>query len=87
MKDIGYYTGFFDTDQQKEIQDYELHQLCSLLALTSQEILETNDKPKSKKGVKTFLFAAMTELTSLNQISLVRGVCDRIELKLMEVAK
>ena len=57
------------------------------LALTSQEILDTNDKPKSPKGVKTFLFAAMTELTSQNQVSLIRGLCDRIELKLMETAK
>ena len=87
MKDIGYYTGFFTADHQKEIQGYEFHQLCILLALTSQEILDTNDKPKSQKGVKTFLFAAMSELSSLNQISLVRGLCDRIELKLMETAK
>ncbi|NUN66334.1 hypothetical protein HCU40_16640 [Pseudanabaena biceps] len=85
MKDIGYYAGFLAIEQQQTIKSYELHQLCSLLALTSQEILEKHDNPKSKKGVSTFLYATMSELSSRHQVSLVRALCDRIEQKLIEV--
>lgn len=87
MKDIGYYAGFLTADQQQEITKYELHQACRLMALTTQEVLENNDKPKSKKGVSTFLYAAITKLSDRDKIALIRGLCDRIEVKLMEEAK
>jgi hypothetical protein len=78
---------FLSEENRELLKGYELHQQCSLLALTSQEFLEKYDKPKSKKGVSTWLYAEMSALSGIDQLSLIRGLCDRIEVKLMEQAK
>ena len=82
MKDIGYYAGFLSTADREEIENAKL---TALLDLTSDLALSMNgDQPFKPIEIDNFW---MEQNNECNKLALIRGLCDRIELKLMEQAK
>jgi hypothetical protein len=65
-----------------------LHELASLLddlttALNTKHYIDDEEAPAIMEPSAIDL----DELSDMEKIGLIRGLCDRIELKLMEVAK
>lgn len=86
MKDIGYYAGFLSTAAQKEITEAPIGALIDLLQgvaerLYSSAMLDPDFDyyPLENMGYE--------DASDRDKIALIRGLCDRIELKLMEQAK
>jgi hypothetical protein len=82
MHDIGYYAGFLSTENQEEINKASK---VAILDLISDLALSMNgDQPFKPIEIDDFWLSSSTDL---NKLALIRGLCDRIELKLMEEAK
>lgn len=84
MKPIGYYAGFLSQKEQDEITNASPWQLCDLLSDTSIGLYKDVDSHYNEDPSLNIEFDTMTNLC---QIALIRGLCDRIEQKLMEVAE
>ena len=81
MKDIGYYAGFLSVEDQEKINKASIANLSAAITSMSdllwQEYEEKDD----------FSFLDITyQSNHLNNLALIRGLCDRIELKLTEIA-
>ena len=84
MKDIGYYAGFLSHAAQEEITKASLPQLLELLGDVEADAYhnlmpECDYEPLEHLGFE--------DASPRDKLALIRGLCDRIELKLMEAAK
>lgn len=82
MKPIGYYAGFLSDNDQQEITNACKHSLLDLVT----DLTLSMDDDHAFKAIQIEDFW-LNHNTHLNKIALIRGLCDRIELKLMEVAE
>lgn len=85
MKDIGYYAGFLSTAAQKEITEASPIQLGDLLFEVSESVYNDMDFEGSYSTLDHLGWEDNT--STRDRLALIRGLCDRIELKLMEAAK
>jgi len=80
MKDIGYYAGFLSEKDQDTINKSSIDELTSGLFDLASDLDISHGE--------TMVFLHVTKPTSdRDKIALIRGLCDRIEVKLMEEAK
>jgi hypothetical protein len=84
MHDIGYYAGFLSPADQEEINGASKLQLLDLLVDLGMNL--ASDAPTRALDLNDFWISVNAE-SERDKLSLIRGLCDRIELKLMEAAK
>ena len=84
MKDIGYYAGFLSTLAQKEITEASRIQLGDLLFDVAESVYNDMQFEDSYSPLEHL---GWEEASTRDRLSLIRGLCDRIEVKLMEEAK
>jgi hypothetical protein len=84
MKGIGYYAGFLSPADQEEISNASKAQLIDVLCDLSLGL--EGDKPTRPLNLDHFWLSVNAE-SDRDKLALIRGLCDRIELKLMEAAK
>ena len=82
MKDIGYYAGFLSEEDQQEINNASKIAILDLMA----DLALSMNGDQSFKPIQIDDFW-LNRNTDLNKLALIRGLCDRIEVKLMEEAK
>lgn len=82
MHDIGYYAGFLSTENQEEINTAS--KIANLDLIADLALSMNGDQPFKPIQIDDFW---LNRNTDLNKIALIRGLCDRIEAKLMEAAK
>ena len=90
MKDIGYYAGFLRTEAQERINSAHLYELVVSLYGLADEFVETYyawDDTTPDETSSLLNGEGMRNVGDRDKIALIRGLCDRIELKLMEAAK
>lgn len=80
MKDIAYYAGFLGKDDQQNINDASIEELINVLSDLVSDIHMIH-------GECTVFLRIRKPASDRDKIALIRGLCDRIELKLMETAK
>jgi hypothetical protein len=83
MKDIGYYAGFLSPDDQEEINKASKAAILDLM--TDLALSMNGDQPFQPIEIEHFWLHG--ENSDTRKLALIRGLCDRIELKLMEAAK
>lgn len=82
-KPLGYYG--LNLQSESRIDGFDIGKLVALMSITADEIYDLYEETRSD-CVGTAVLTE-TEMLSLPQkLSLVRAMCDRIEVKLMEVA-
>jgi hypothetical protein len=88
MKDIGYYAGFLPPEKQQEIREADLPALVEALDELASD-LNINHHLRSRIWVTKSLMSAgiMLNISDRDKLCVIRGLCDRVELKLMEAAK
>lgn len=89
MQPLGYYGLNLDISTEIEIDNLHLPHLTDLLddmatALNNKHYIDNDEAPEISNEDKPI---DPDNLSDLEKIGLIRGLCDRIELKLMEVAK
>jgi hypothetical protein len=89
MQPLGYYGLNLDISTEVEIGNMPLHELTDLLddmsdQMNSDHYLCNEQVLSIPHGDKC---VTPDELTDLQKIGLIRALCDRIEIKLMEAAK
>lgn len=82
MHDIGYYAGFLSGKDQEEIRNASKAAILDLI--TDLTLSMNGDQPFIPIQIEGFW---LSQGTDTNKLALIRGLCDRIELKLMEEAK
>ena len=82
MKDIGYYAGWLNEETQTDIENSGSEDLLEMIADIAMDIRGDilGDPPH---GVHQIYDGQ----SKPNKLSLIRALCDRVELKLMEAAK
>lgn len=83
MKDIGYYAGFLSSAAQTEITNASIYQLKELLCEVAEAVYAYDT---SGTGYALLEHLGWEDASPRDQVALIRGLCDRIELKLMEEA-
>ncbi|NUN66345.1 hypothetical protein HCU40_16695 [Pseudanabaena biceps] len=84
MKDIGYYAGFLSQKDQAAITNASRVQALDLIGDLAYGMMA--DEPTSTLELDDFWLSEHSE-SEANKLALIRGLCDRIEDKLMEQAK
>ncbi len=95
MKDIGYYAGFLSTENQEKINKATKDQLVYLLADISYDMAASTEfslrdfeyEPQEGDDQPLQFAQKAMDRSDRDKIALIRGLCDRIEVKLMEEAK
>lgn len=89
MKDIGYYAGFLSADQQEAINKANGYKLTDLLSDVAVEVYDTTSfSPTADESDDCLIdIIDFRDLSDRDKLALIRGLCDRIEIKLMEAAK
>ena len=82
MKDIGYYAGWLNEEIQTDIENSDSEDLLEMIADIAMDI-RSDVMGETPHAVHQFFDGQ----SNPNKLALIRGLCDRIELKLMEVAK
>ena len=85
MKDIGYYAGFLSSAAQTELGNASIHKLKDLLFDVAEAVVYSCDTADT--GYALLEHLGWEDASPRGQLGLIRGLCDRIELKLMETAK
>jgi hypothetical protein len=88
MQSLGYYGLNLDISTEIEIDNMPLHELTNLLddtttLLNTKHYIDDDDTP----AIMESSTINPDDLSDMEKIGLIRGLCDRIELKLMEAAK
>jgi len=84
MKDIGYYAGFLSDGDRGEIEKSSTDSLLDLIAELSMNMRSGDSFPMIQ--LDAFWLSGKSD-SRCNKLALIRGLCDQIELKLMEQAK
>lgn len=88
MKDIGYYAGFLTDYQSARINIAELPALVDALDDLASDLDIAHRYDKNIVVDTPLLTPEFQEkLSDPDKLALIRGLCDRIELKLKEAAK
>lgn len=92
MKDIGYYAGFLSTEEQSRIMDASIGHLASCLGDVAQPIytgyyIDDDSCPAIEVGKELISEPRIAKMSAPDLLAVIRGICDRIEVKLMEEAK
>lgn len=95
MKDIGYYAGFLSPENQEKINNATKDQLIHLLEDISWSLAMKTEfalrdfEYEPEEGDDQPLTFEQKEIdrSDRDRLAVIRGLCDRIELKLMEQAK
>jgi hypothetical protein len=95
MKHIAYYAGFLSSENQEKINNATKDQLVYLLADISYDMAATTEfylrdfeyEPQEGDDQPLQFQENAIDRSDRDKIALIRGLCDRIELKLMEAAK
>ena len=82
MKDIGYYIQLSE-HEQNEINNATAWQLSDLMYSACCSLSE---KLAVEDASDDYLDVNWTEKSDRDKLALIRGLCDRVELKLMQVA-
>lgn len=83
MKDIGYYAGFLSPEDQSAVTKASLWQLADLMMHISSYLAFLT----FESAGELVLDVNWEDQSERDKIALIRGLCDRIEIKLMEAAK
>lgn len=86
---LGYYGLNLDISTEIEIDNLHLHELTNLLKNTTTTLNNKHyiDNEEAPCINEEYLFTGLEHLSDIEKIGAIRGLCDRIELKLMEAAK
>jgi hypothetical protein len=88
MKDIGYYAGFLSTEHQQLINKANGYKLTDLVSDVAVELYDTASfSPTDDESDEDLVSLIGSPTSDRDKLALIRGLCDRIELKLMEQAK
>ena len=88
MHDIGYYAGFLSTQKKNRINSAPTHLLLECLEELAIDLANDSRFQSLDENRAPLLDdKAITQLSALKKIALIRGLCDRIEPKLIEAAK
>ena len=89
MKDIGYYAGFLSSASQDAISNASLWQLADLMSDVACELYTGLSVDDNRDSIieDSCLAVVFEDHSDRDKLALIRGLCDRIELKLMEAAK
>ena len=88
MQPLGYYGLSLDPTTDIAIDNLHLPELTDLLddmasALNNKHYMDNDEAPEIKDLDKPII---PDDLSDAEKIALIRGLCDRIEIKLMQVA-
>jgi|GEM_PF-2203942 hypothetical protein len=88
MQPLGYYGLSLDPTTDIAIDALQLHELTNLLddtttLLNTKHYIDDDDAP----AIMDTSTINPDDLSDMEKIGLIRALCDRIELKLMEAAK
>lgn len=94
MKDIAYYAGFLSTENQEKINSAHHDQLVEVLTEVATDLYAATEfgsrgfayEPE-EGDITPLALDRIMDATERDKLALIRGLCDRIELKLMEAAK
>lgn len=86
MKDIGYYAGFLSSMSQREISEAPIGALIDLLQSIGSS-LYSSALQDGDYDYEFLPYERYEGTSDRDKVALIRGLCDRIELKLMEAAK
>jgi|688.fasta_scaffold520600_1 hypothetical protein len=81
MKDIGYYAGFLSTEDKQKVNDAPISDLAGAIIVLSYYIYQEHDHNENS------VLDIPPPKSERDRLALIRALCDRIELKLMEAAK
>jgi LPS sulfotransferase NodH len=82
MRPIGYYAGFLSTEDQEKIGKASIANLAAGITTMSDELWQEYEDGDD------FSFLDITYPSNhRDKLAVIRGICDAIELKLMEAAK
>lgn len=89
MQPLGYYGLNLSADTEKAIDNLKLHELIDLANdvtcdMTATHCIDNEEAPLITHEGKPI---SPDQLSDLQKLGLIRGLCDRIEIKLMEQAK
>lgn len=83
-KPIGYYAGFLSQEDQDKITEASSIQLSDLLFDVAESVYTDIDL---EQGYSILKDLGWRNASTRERLSLIRGICDRIEEKLTEVAE
>ena len=88
MKSLADYGLNLDITTELELDGMHLHQLTMLLndfadTLNNKHYIDNDEAPEITEDMPI----SLDELSDVESLGLIRWLCDRIELKLMETAK
>lgn len=86
MQPLGYYGLNLYTNTETAIDNFDLNNLCGLNSITA-DLVSDEFIDDRYEGIHTRIRLDIDKLSAREKISLIRALCDRIELKLMEQAK
>lgn len=87
MQPLGYYGLKIDPATETAIDSMKLHELSFLLDSTGSALCCKHYMDKEDAPLITSTPLDVDDLSDLQKLGFIRGLCDRIELKLMEEAK
>lgn len=83
MKDIGYYAGFLIEKDREAIASASVWQLSNLMMEISSYLAFLS----YGESIDLAIDIGWVDQSDLNKVAIIRGLCDRIELRLMEETK
>ena len=86
MQPLAYYGLNLTADTEKAIDNLDLNSRCGLLSITA-DLVGDEIIDNKYEGIHTRLRLECDKLTTPQRLALIRGLCDRIEIKLMEQSK
>jgi len=84
---LGYYGIKIGDGVEAAIDAFDLNSMCGLLGLVSEQIREELTYTPDYQGIHYILIEKCAELPPSQRLGLIKALCDRIELELMEQAK
>jgi len=89
MKDIGYYAGFLKPETQEAIRNAHTWQLCLTLSTFAEYFADKFYylEEEIQEPFISLVDFPESGISDRDQLAIIRGLCDRIEIKLMEQAK
>ncbi|ELS32799.1 hypothetical protein [Pseudanabaena biceps] len=87
MKPLGYYSLQFSPETEQGIDSLNHKEAAVLMSITADDVYNEYQGDEDRNAIDPKILNDCDSLSIAQKISLIKALCDRIELKLMEVAK
>lgn len=87
MQSLGYYGLNLTTETEQGIDSLNHKEAIVLLSITADDLYDEHQADEDRDPIESEILDECAALSTPQRISLIKALCDRIELKLMEAAK